>query len=270
MPTQFSTNAQLIAPAAAAGAAITPSGTAWNNSAYAELIASVSAAAVLTGVVIFPTTSVSADFEVDIATGAAGSETVIATLKGRFAGNVAWDTAYTPLPIPIDNIASGARLSARLRKAGTDTNAWRAAITYLLKPIVGTLQVTASPYLVVPSAAALTTLTTGGGTSWVNTTWTTVITSTASAIVLTHVIVPTTSGSDQGGTEFDIGTGSAGSEVVVTTVRRKCRSGEGGPWIIALPSPLDNIASGVRVAVRWRGPQFSTPVVGLIYLAKPL
>lgn len=269
MPSQSSTNAQFTAPAAAPGAAITPNATAWANSAYVDLLAATSAASVLTGIVVFPTTNVTAQFEVDIATGAPGSEVVIATIKGKYYGNIAWDNAYTPLPIPIDNIASGARLSARLRKDGSDVNLWRVAITYLKKPIVGTLQTTAQPTRVAPSAAALVTLPSGGGTSWVNSAWTTLLASTATAIVVTHGIVPPTSGGEQG-TDFDLGVGSAGAEVVVTTIRRRVRSQDGGPWIITLPNPLDNIASGVRVAVRWRGPTFQTPVFGLIYLAKPL
>jgi hypothetical protein len=268
VPPQYVSAAQFTAPAAADGASITPNATAWANSTYVTLLAATDAAAVLTGIVVFPTTNLVADFDLDIATGAAGAEVVIATVKGTANSNQAFQPIR--LPIPIDNIASGARLSARLRKVGTDVNLWRVAVTYLKKPLTGTLQTTASRPLVVPAAAALVNLPSSGGTAWVTSAWTTMIASTATAIVLTHVVGRTNGDSSSAGFELDIGTGTAGAEVLLTTVRRFAANGTGGPWVVALASPLDNIASGVRVAVRWRGPTFTTPTCGLIYLAKPL
>lgn len=265
---QSTTNAQFTAPAAAAGAAITPNATAWANSAYADLLASVSAAAVLTGIVVYPTTNVTAEFELDVATGAAGSEVVIATIKGKFLGNVAWETAYVPVPVPIDHIANGTRLAARLRKSGTDVNVWRVAITYLKKPIAGTLLTTAQPVKVTAAGGPMTVLNTNSA-NWVNTTWKELITSTATAIVLTHYVAPPFAGNMEA--EFDIGVGAAGSESVITTVRIRAQSNDGGPWIVPFVNPLDAIPTATRVAARWRGTNtFSSGPFGLCYVEKPL
>lgn len=92
----------------------TTSATPWANpAAFVEVIASAAADLVINHLVV-ASTSGDAFIEVDIATGAAGSETVIATI--RSAVDDSHDqTGSDMIPILIDNIASGARVSFRAR-----------------------------------------------------------------------------------------------------------------------------------------------------------
>lgn len=273
MPTyQSVTNAQFTAPSAADGIALTPSGVAWTNGAYATILASISSDAVLTGVNVRTTNNQDIDFEIDIATGAAASEVVIATIKGFSRGaatTLADDQGQFIFTIPIDAIANGARLSARIRHSTTDVTTWLVSLTYYKKPIVGTLDVSATKTKVVPSAAALLSLTSGAA-SWGNGAYVQLIASTAAAWVIDGIIALETSN----GLEFeiDIATGGAGSEVVVYTIRGFRAVLVGGFGYCPLPNPFDGIGSGVRVAARSRANSAGSIgcLLGLSYREKPL
>ena len=252
---QWTTNRQFIAPAGATAISITPSGTVWANSSYIQVTASTDSAWVLTGVVCaFPGGSglfTSGDFEIDVAVGAVSSEVVIATLKGRFRNTLYIADPVMRLPIPIDAIPSGSRVSLRLRINDTDTTAWRFAITYLKKPIVGDVQTTTKPSKVVPSSADVAGLTLSA-TTWANGPWNQLIASTATDIVIVALIVPADVNSNHW--EIDIGVGAASSESVVMTLKGVHSSGSlgSGPDYIVLQNPLTGIASGSRVSARAR------------------
>jgi hypothetical protein len=265
---------QYTAPSAANAASITPNATAWANSAYATLLASTPVACVLTGVTIGTTdgtsNSVAYDAEVDIATGAASAEVVIATvrvnLRQVFIGGYG-PTNHCVLPIPIDNIGAGVRLSARLRKNNTNTTAWKIAITYLQKPLATTTLTTAVVQKVIPSAAAGITVT-AGGSVWANGSWAQLRAASGAALVIVGVVFgnPLT-GADY---ELDLGTGGAGSEVVITTLRLTLSS-QGMPSFLMLPTPLDNVAASTRLAARLRCSTVSnTIVLSLMVFEKPL
>lgn len=269
---QSASNAQFTAPAAADSVSLTPSGVAWTNSAYVTLLASISSDAVLTAVHVRTTYNANVDFEVDIATGAAASEVVIATIKGWSRGqafSTGTDFTHFTLTIPVDAIANGARLSARIRHSTTDVTAWLVAVSYYKKPIVGLLDVSAKPPKVAPAAAALTSMT-GNATAWLNGTYVQVIASTAAALVVDGIIATCTSN----GVEFeiDIGVGAAASEVVVHTIRGIGAVLTGGFGYVPLSNPLDNIGSGKRVAVRARAGTAggATCLFGMSYREKPL
>jgi hypothetical protein len=212
--------------------------------------------------------AIAVDFEIDIGVGGAGSEVVIATFKGGSIDNNL-SPAFFPCIIPIDSIANGARIATRLRKSDTTVTTWGIAVTYLLKPITGTLLVTVSPLLCVPTGAVGTTLT--AGTSWVSGAWVQMIASTSSAIVVPQIMAFGI-GIQEG--EIDIGVGGAGSEVVVTTFRYfqlASAGGAGAPFNLYLPNPLDNIGNGVRVAARHRSATGAhTLKLAIMYHAKPL
>lgn len=268
MAMQWTTNAQKVAPSGATGVYVTPSGTAWSNSSWVELTSAVAAASLLTGLII-DNASVSVEFEVDIGTGGSGSESVITTFRGATIDNLG-NQGPIQLPIPIDNIANGVRLAVRMRKSGTSTSAWLFAVTYLLKPITGTLLATASPVLSSPSAAVG--IAVASSTSWVSGSWVQLIASTPSAIVLVGVQILSPVGTSEW--EMDIGTGAAASEAVITTLRwawNPSAGGDGCPLVLMLPIPLDNIGSGVRVAARSRcSLSTKTVTTALMYHAKPL
>jgi hypothetical protein len=112
---------------------------------------------------------------------------------------------------------------------------------------------------------------TESGVAWTNSGWVQITASTASAIVVTGVVVemPTSTFVEF---EVDIGKGAAGSETVVATTAGVHKTNASGPWLLEVPIPVDNIAAGQRVAVRIRGDTVSATAVNikLTYFDKPL
>jgi hypothetical protein len=271
MPLQWTNSPQFTAPSAADGVTVTPSGSSWVSSAWVELSPSITLASVLTGISLRTALSaVGAQFEIDIGTGPAASEVVIATYKGfhvQVTSSIG-SHLYVRSVIPIDAIGAGARLSCRIRLSGTSVVVWQIKATLIAKPLVGTLLTTVTPAKVAPSAANMTAVTTSA-TPWLNSGWSTIIATTSADIVVVAVVMfQLTSTVDF---EVDIGVGGAGSEVVRTTLRGRTASQVDSHWIIPLPNPLDNIATGVRVAGRGRSSGTSDDVrFGLIYHEKPL
>lgn len=269
MSAEWTTNIQYTAPPAADGVSVTPNAVAWVNSAWVEIEDVTDAAWVLTSICI-PTVGIEdAHFEVEIGVGAVGLETVITTLFGIFADltSVARHPPLT-LSIPCDAIPAGARVSIRMRKTGVSVTPWKFAITYLKKPIVGSLTTTTKPTIPVPLSTSFLSLPTNT-TAWANGAWATLIVSASADIVITHASIHRAFNGQN--FEIDIGKGAAASEVVLTTLRGKCDLGD-GPHCLRLPNPLDGILSGERVAVRWRkaGTDPTTGNFGAAYLVKPL
>jgi hypothetical protein len=205
------------------------------------------------------------DFEIEVATGGAGAEAPIGVLKG-WANRIldgAGEQAVMALPIPIDALTVGTRVSYRLRKSGTSTTAWNAAFTSIVKPITGVLLSTTNLSKCLPAAAAPTS-TTSGGSAWASGSYVQMTATAAAALVVFGVLA-------QGTTywEFDLATGGAGAETVITTVSGDETAHAAG--YVPLPNPLDNIASSARVAVRSRGNNASqTQRFALNYFEKPL
>jgi murein DD-endopeptidase MepM/ murein hydrolase activator NlpD len=237
VPGQYTTTAQKVAPSAATGVSVTGSSSAWGNSSWGEVIASTTNAIVVTGVVVGGGTT--SEFEIDIGKGTAGSETVVATISGD-TESAASAPRWLMLPIPVDNIPASTRVAVRVRRSGTTTTAWVIATT-------------PNSSLVVPSAAAGTSIA-GSGSAWGNTGWTQVIASTGDAIALGGITINPGAAVEY---EVDIGVGAASSEAVVTTIRGRSTT-TGAPQTIILNPLLDNIASGTRVAVRFRKAGTST------------
>lgn len=124
------------------------------------------------------------------------------------------------------------------------------------------IEYASTPIVVAPaagsSAITLTPPSPGGpGASFYqNSAWSTVIASTANAIVLVGVYV----GGGPQTLEIDIGTGGAGSEVVVGTITRA-----GQQRTYYFPIPIDNVGAGVRVAARIRGVAATAARIRLLY-----
>jgi hypothetical protein len=238
-----------------------------------ELIAAADADLVLTSICVGADTSAAyAAFEIDIATGAPASETVVTTFRGVFKRTYFCGPGYMPCPIPLDNIATGARVSARLRKSNTRTDPWTVSMSYYKKAITGTLLVTAKPQKCFPSAAASFSVPLGAGT-WANSSWSQMIASTATAIVLVGVSIDTSAFSyDE--FECDLGIGAAASEVVFATFKTQVAGpgGGGGPNFVPINTPYDSIASSSRIAVRGRAANvsFREMNIALSYIEKPL
>lgn len=268
-------DAQIAAPAAAANVTLTPSGSAWTNSAWVQLTAATASASILTGLVLATnwgdSSSIAEDWEVDIGTGAASSEVRIATFKGRIVAIFGQNPdllLWIPTVVGIDNIASGARLSARIRTSSTNVTTWNCAVTYLAKPLNGTILTTAQPTLPLPSAAAAVALT-ANASAWVSGTWVQVRAATGAALVVVAVVI--SMGSNNVEYEFDLGTGGAGAETVITTIRTIGDASNVIFGVYPLWNPLDNIAAGVRVAARVRASTGSAAgKLALVVIEKPL
>lgn len=119
-------------PSAAAGTTLSPSGVSWGSSSYVQLRAATGSALVLGGIVLYA--GVAQPYEIDIATGGSGSETVIATFRGNYDSAAGVNNLVYANP-PIDNIAANTRIAARIRINGTNTTAWRIALIVYEKPI---------------------------------------------------------------------------------------------------------------------------------------
>src|SRR5262245_30517634 len=267
-------NPQLTLPPAAANVSFTPGASGFgNNSAYVELVSSLSGGGILTGISVKTTAlafGTNSSFEIDVATGAASSESIIATFGGMITGvNDSREMTVIQTVIGIDNIANNARLSARMRTDATIPQAWSVAATYLTKPLTGAgkIQTTANVLKTAPSAATAISLT-ANGTAWNNGNYAEILSSTSSAIILVGIACCT---ANAGEYEIDIATGTAGNEVVVTTIPRRMTSTAEFVGYVPLWLPLDNIGNGVRVAARCRSSVSSgVCTVKLAYFGKPL
>ncbi len=250
---------QVSIPPAAGSVTLTPNASAWANSSYAQLTASTSFAAILKSITVTPFSgaadqsnlNVISEFEIDIATGAAASEVVIATIIGVTQGNT-WGgcpNVTLELPIPVENIAASARLSWRLRKGNTSVVIWGCAATVINKPVTGNISTTTNVPSCLPSGADGISIFSPVAV-WGNSAYTQITASTSGALVLAGLAWLYPAGTQ---CEIDIATGGAGSETVITTFRHQGNSsGQLTPGYIPLRPLLDNIANGVRISVRVR------------------
>jgi hypothetical protein len=269
MAMEWTTNAQRVAPSAAASQAMTANASSWNNSGWFELLASASGDLLVTGLEVVAV-GAPEPFEVDLGVGAAAAETVITTFRGQYRAAGTHGPGYIPHVIPLDAIPSGSRVAARFRKNGTDVDPWSVSFTYLTKPITGSLTTTTTPQKVAPVSAILTV--TANASAWVDGTWGTVLASAAADLVVVGVVIPAATTGDEW--EIDLGVGAALSEVVITTLRgNRTFSFTDGPSFFPLPTPLDTILSGERVAARMRmsgAGAARTTTVAIVYHEKPL
>lgn len=111
-----------VYPAAAVGVDPSLTSGSWANNSWAQVVASTAAAIYLVGVK-FNTASAGTsifvvEFELDIGTGGAGSETVVSTLPGHVISytNDRDKGAVYLLPYPVA-VASGTRIAVRTRLA---------------------------------------------------------------------------------------------------------------------------------------------------------
>lgn len=104
-------------PSAANAVSVAGNTTAWNNSNYVEVVSATATAVYLT-ILNYTTTLTNIDVEIDLATGAASSETVIGTFTthiGNSSGGGIGQIVITPPLL----VATGTRIAARFRKTGT-------------------------------------------------------------------------------------------------------------------------------------------------------
>lgn len=256
---QVTAEPQRTLPTAANGTSVTPSGTAWANSAYAQMTASIGSAITIFGVIIDPAEA--QEFEIDIARGAASSEVVVATFIGH-TESLTGGTHTFLCEIPIDDIASGQRISCRMRKAGTTTTAWTVKLIYY-NSVSGTVGVTANESLPIPSAAAGASIT-PNASAWVNSAWVQLSASLSDIALLGIVVNPAVAAQF----ELEIGRGAATSEVVVGTTGAGLETLAGCCDLIPFRIPI-RVTGTNRISVRLRKSDTSTTTwtVKLLYIS---
>jgi hypothetical protein len=245
MPIEFCSTPIVVAPAAgSASIVLTPGSPIYTNSAWGELIASTGSAITLVGIMIGGGPSFC---DVDIGVGGAGSEVVVGTLTRAGAQRDFY------FPIPIDNVASGVRVSARIR--GTATTAARVRVLYYEGTGLAGFTATAKPCITLPIIAPAGTLVdvNSSASAWANGAWAQLVASVSNNSILGAVMA--SSGTSGANVEFevDLGIGAAASEVVFSTFRgTRFATGVGGLGQYVMKPPYDFIPSGSRLSARVR------------------
>jgi len=107
---------------------VTPSSSAWADSAWVELTSGIGNEISLLG--LTATASAVADVEFDLGTGSASAEVVRTTVRSPVlaGGSGLLRTLWLPAPMPLP---ANTRVAARMRKSGTSTTAHGASLVYL-------------------------------------------------------------------------------------------------------------------------------------------
>lgn len=107
----LSGNGYMVTPSAANGVDITGAASAWGNATYVQVTTGFGEARYLRGLTFLPE-GASRDYEIDIAVGGAGSETVIATIPATAGATINAFLVWLPEAIAI---ASSTRVAVRCR-----------------------------------------------------------------------------------------------------------------------------------------------------------
>jgi hypothetical protein len=130
------TTSPLALPSAAT-LSITPSGTAWANTAWSELTSGLGYDCAIAAVVFPGYVGAVCELELDIGTGAAGAESVITTF--RAAGISGANTGRLITLPAFYQVTAGTRIAARLRTSGTNTTARTfGVVAYTAEPVTPT------------------------------------------------------------------------------------------------------------------------------------
>lgn len=262
------TSPNSTAPAAANSVTCTPSGTAWTFGAYVTNVSAVAVDTLIIGIsaLVLEGFSNAASWEIELATGAAGSEVTIATFCGS---SINADNAYQhhlTLPLPI-KVPAGSRIASRIRKSTGDTHTGQIDLITVPTSYTGTLYPTTTKIDCVPYGSAATV--TCGASAWTNGAVTVLSASMPTdAVIFALKCGPTLLGWP-GEFELDLMTGASGSEVPISGIR-DVHAGQDEPGWADLPAPVF-VAAGTRLSVRIRSSNRSanSALVGAMYYQAP-
>ena len=238
----------LVAPAAAAPLSVATGATSWANGSFTEIFASTSGAIAIAGLSL-DNAAQSGAFQLDIAVGAAASEVVVGTIGWQDGSTATSAPSGFSLPYPLGGIANGVRLSCRLRCSVNATQT--SPIFFQYYSALDSDQQTSSTqaYTVVPSAANGVTVA-GNTTAWADSAWGELSASVAISAGLAGLITTVPAASLEW--EIDLGTGGAGSETVITTLRNASDASGGAVGMTQFLAAAYGLAATSRVAYRWR------------------
>lgn len=259
-----------VMPAVASPVSLTPNGTSWANSSWVEVEDSTNTTWLLTGVVV-GTPGYSDPCHVEVGTGTAGAEVVIATIPAMMMYNANVATSWLRVPVPIV-IPASTRVAVRLRKLSTNTSAWGFALTYYAGATPSTLTTTTQPLKALPaSQISMNTLVHGADVA-VWSPWAELSSGLSAEVALGWVVGNTTTGPN-GWYAVEVGIGAAGAEVpiarLVATGATSTNPCSPSRWLLR---PLIRIAVSTRIAARARGYDTGTRdySVGVGYYEVPL
>jgi hypothetical protein len=246
----------------------------WSSSAWVEMEDAAGADWLLTSVHVWPLVNAGKTDEIDVGIGAAGAESVVATVRMQ-GERTYWSWGGMRLPIPSAVIPSGARVSIRGRSYyAYDTSQLQASIGCVALPLstATSMQTTTKPIKCVPTASNDITVA-GSGTAWVWSAWAQLVASAAADLVIGSVTRTMHIRVDCVG-EIELGIGAAGAEATVAWYPAGFSKYTGASTRLGCEPvvPVDAIPAGSRIAARWRANTTSTSNVGfaLNYYEKPL
>lgn len=126
----------LEVPANASGVSVTPSGTAWVSSAWAELTSGIPSQIEIAALCGYQSLASFVEYELDVATGGAGAETLITTLPARRSPGQSTNAAIGPFfPRPY-TLPASTRIALRIRTSNTNAAVWPMSAEYYADPLV--------------------------------------------------------------------------------------------------------------------------------------
>lgn len=237
------TQASKVLPSAAAGVSVVPSGTAWQSGSWVQVTAATANAIVLGGISVQPPAA--AEFEIDVGTGASGSETVITTFRD-ITGNSNGGPYYKMLKPALDNIPTGTRIALRIRTSTTAVGAYPVKLIYYDSPVGLTLH--DKPLKWVPAGAAGASIT-PSATAWADSNWVELIANTTTDLQLAGLITFVGSAANY---ELEFGVGPAGAEVPIGYFKGRPSNANLVDFTSHFFPSINAIPDGTRLAVRIR------------------
>lgn len=243
---------------------VTGSSPAWASGGWVTLVASSANPCAIAGVVIGNTNvSAQTQLEIDLGTGTVDHEVVIATLRLHLSNAGNGGPSVFMLSAPIGTVASNSRISARVRKNGTLARNVPVSLLVYESFDGDVIDLTTSTILATP-AASDSLLLTPSATAWDASAFYELITATGANTSLLGLAISTVL--QYVDLEFDLATGPAGSESVITTLRATAFAA-GHLTQVMLPAAYP-VGMGVRVSVRMRksGTDTTPHQVALLYI----
>jgi hypothetical protein len=240
-------------PSAAVGLSVPVGAVANTFTAWVEVFASTSAPIAIAGVEFAGGAYSNIYWDLDIGIGAAGSEVSIGTLRLFLynSGSVGCPAGVL-LPVPLGGIGAGVRLAVRARSTSGSSSPTTVTLNYYEN--LSSDQVTTAGQTL--SFASVAGGITPNATPWANSAWGQLLASAPADLGLFGVTHDVAGGAVDG-IEYDLGTGAAGSEVVLTTLR-DASPGTGNQVLYTWLPGVYAIPAGTRLAIRMRKSDTST------------
>ena len=250
----YTTNPLFCEPSAAAGISVTPNAGSLVNSVWAEIIASTPEEWALASIAVSAGIN-PGQFRIMIGIGAAASEVEIANITGFLGSQLGVPDEQTPncnlqIPIPVI-VPTGSRLSWRLAKVGTDVTDWEIKLNYYKTPVTGSNRILPVTVNAAEMLASIS-LTPNTG-DFAYSAWHEYVAATDAQTLITALAVSV--GANVSSFEIDIGTGLAGEEIVLTTIKSDSFNTTAlaiGGFYQFLIRPFYSVPAGTRIVIRMR------------------